>query len=197
MSGTEPAGAAEGSFERLEECAVATARTLIAEGRPFDAHPTAPPGASSRHGFLGLGRTRTTRSMKAWRLDSLLLLETTVGAGEQGTEALVRYERSVDELWLGADGAMVIISFRFERTDPPGQLTYSSQPLSRLTAARYDSRPEWRQRQSVRGADLVHEGWLEMLGRPWFAEPLAAVGMMLGGIARGPAESVMFAGCPV
>ncbi|MBT1004377.1 hypothetical protein KIH31_17460 [Paenarthrobacter sp. DKR-5] len=108
---------------------------------------------------------------------------------------LVHYERAVDEVWLGADGAMFIVSFRFERSDPPGELAYSCQALSRLTAARYDSRPEWRQRQFVRGGEVVREGWLEMLGRPWFAEPLGSVRTMLEGVIQRPVESGLFAGC--
>lgn len=172
------------AFARLEEHARAVAAALTAEGRPFDTYPTAPPEAiKTRRIFKN--RRNGTKTPRAWRLHSLRLSETRISSNE--TEAGARYEQTDDELWLTAEGDLTLLSFRYETQGHQSSLTCSTAALNPLTATRYDSKPAWKEQQSVRGAEHVEEAWLEMLGKPWYQKPFASITDMLTTLQTGSA----------
>ncbi len=175
-----------GAFQQLHECASSVASELMLQRRSYDSYlkRIADPNKPARRRLLGLGGHRAasiTETPEAWRMNSLRLAETSTFTPEDLEAATfhTKYVQRDDELWLQKTGEILVLSFRLDSENAQKSLSVSSAQLTELTAARYDCIPSWKTRQISRGPIRVEEGWLEMLGKPWYQAPFGSITKML------------------
>ncbi len=90
-----------------------------------------------------------------------------------------------DELWLRSDGEIFILAFRIQQDNDDSALSVTSRKLSGHSAARYDYTPIWRTRQTTHSRTSVEEGWLEILGKPWYQDPYESISGLLSALSSG------------
>lgn len=97
----------------------------------------------------------------------------------------IDYVQKDDELWLRSNGELFILGFRMQCGATGTSLSVTSRTLTHLSAARYDYTPIWKTRHTTQSHASIEEGWLEILGKPWYQDPYESISKLLSSLSAG------------